>query len=89
MTHRIISRKATTTVMPEASPSMPSVRFTALENPVMRTVATATKAAAGSTIIAGFWTSTPPSRIHAFRPGRFTDRAISENSLAYANLLTP
>ena len=75
--------------MPEARPSIPSVRFTALENPVIKTVATATNAAAGSTIISGFCTSTPASRTQALSPGRFTARAMSENSLPCANLPTP
>lgn len=42
--------KATMTMMPEASPSMPSVRLTALDMPTMKKVAMATKGTAPRTM---------------------------------------
>ncbi len=69
--HRIISANATSAVMPVARPSMPSVRFTAFENPVMMKIANATKKNCVSCMLFGFgiqpWML---SYVHDFRNGR-------------------
>ena len=54
MKHRIIRAKATMAVTPVARPSMPSVRLTAFENPVMMKTANATKASCESCMLLGF-----------------------------------